>query len=175
MRHLRILKQGVWYEIRTCINNREPLFRRYKALAIFAEVFRETELRFAFGIRGLRLEDDRLECYIRPEDGLDLPAIMKRLKQTFAQRYNREDGRTGHIWGDRYWSRIVEGEPPEVVETGGRTAVPANGVRPHSGGSGYRGLILRRPSSGVRPRSGKNAGNPWFPLIFPFPAAPAPG
>jgi hypothetical protein len=81
---------------------------------------------------------------------------MKRLKQSFAQRYNREDGRTGHIWGDRYWSRIVEGEPPreEAEETGGRAAVPANGVRPCGG---------------------KTEGDPWFPLIFPFPAPPAPG
>jgi hypothetical protein len=30
----------VWYEVRTRINNREPLFRRAKALAIFAGVFR---------------------------------------------------------------------------------------------------------------------------------------
>jgi REP element-mobilizing transposase RayT len=151
-----MLKQGAWYEIRTLVNNREPLFRRYKALAVFAAVFRETELRFAFRIRGLRLEDDRLEFYIRPEDGLELPAIMKRLKQTFAQRYNREDGRTGHIWGDRYWSRIVEGEPPEegAEEAGGRGTVPDGGVRPHGR---------------------KNTGPLWFPLIFPFPAAPVPG
>jgi hypothetical protein len=129
------------------------LFRRYKALAVFAAVFRETGFRFIFRIRGLRLEDDRLEFYISPEDGLELPAIMKRLKQSFAQRYNREDGRTGHIWGDRYWSRIVEGGPPEE-ETGGRAAAPANGVRPCVG---------------------KNTGNPLFPLVFPFPAVPAPG
>jgi hypothetical protein len=77
MRHLRILKQGVWYEIRTCINNREPLFRRYKALAVFAAVFRETEMRFAFRIQGLRLEDDRLEFYIRPEDGEELRATVQ--------------------------------------------------------------------------------------------------
>jgi REP element-mobilizing transposase RayT len=156
MRQLRILKQGVWYEIRTLVNNREPLFRRYRALAVFAEVFRQTELRFIFRIRGLRLEDDRLEFYIRPEDGLDLPAIMKRLKQSFAQRYNSEDGRTGHIWGDRYWSRIVEGEPPEEeeAETGGRAAVPANGVRPCGGKTGEI---------------------PRFPLISPIPAAPVPG
>jgi hypothetical protein len=81
---------------------------------------------------------------------------MKRLKQSFAQRYNREDGRTGHIWGDRYWSRIVEGEPPEeaVEETGGRAAASANGVRP---------------------RGGKTPADLRFPLIFPYPAAPAPG
>ncbi|MDR2247490.1 MAG: hypothetical protein LBE17_12610, partial [Treponema sp.] len=73
MRQLRILRQGVWYEIRTRVNNREPLFRGHKAPAIFARVFRETELRFVFEIRGLRLEDDWLTFYIRPEDGLELP------------------------------------------------------------------------------------------------------
>jgi hypothetical protein len=39
MRQLRTFKQGVWYEIRAFINNREPLFRRYKALALFASQF----------------------------------------------------------------------------------------------------------------------------------------
>ncbi|MDR2258443.1 MAG: transposase [Treponema sp.] len=176
MRQLRILKQGAWYEIRTLVNNREPLFRRYTALAVFAEVFRQTELRFAFRVRGLRLEDDRLEFYIRPEDGLDLPAIMKRLKQSFAQRYNREDGRTGHIWGDRDWARLVEGEPPEEAEgTGGREEVSGAGVRPCGGGFGRRDPTLRRSDGGVRPRSGKNPGTPRFPPVFPFPAAPVPG
>jgi REP element-mobilizing transposase RayT len=102
----------VWYEIRTQINNREPLFQARKVRAIFNRVLCETELRFVFEVRCLRLEDDWLTFYIKPEDGLELPAIMKRLKQTFTQRYNRETGRTGHIWGDRYWSRVLEGEPP---------------------------------------------------------------
>jgi REP element-mobilizing transposase RayT len=153
MRKLRILKQGVWYEIRTRVNNREPLFRGHKAPAIFAQVFRETELRFVFEIRGLRLEDDWLTFYIRPEDGLELPAIMKWMKQTFAARYNRAEGRIGHIWGDRYWSRVVEGEPPEG-ENGGPAAAP---------------------NTGVRPPAGKNHGNPGFPLISPLPPAPPPG
>jgi REP element-mobilizing transposase RayT len=116
MRTLRILKQGVWYEIRTRVNNREPLFRTHKAPVIFARVFRETELRFAFEIRGLRLEDDWLTFYIRPADGFQLPRIMQWMKQTFAARFNVWAGRTGHIWGDRYWSRVVAGEPPEWAE-----------------------------------------------------------
>jgi REP element-mobilizing transposase RayT len=84
MRKLRELQQGVWYEIRTRINNREPLFRRKKARAIFHQVFHEMELRFAFGIQGLSFEGDELRFYIRPEDGLELPDIMKWMKQTFA-------------------------------------------------------------------------------------------
>jgi hypothetical protein len=79
---------------------------------------------------------------------------MKWLKQTFAQRYNRETGRTGHVWGDRYWSRVVEGEPPEREENGAAAVVVNTGVRPHRG---------------------KNEGPPGFPLISPFLTAPAPG
>jgi hypothetical protein len=72
---------------------------------------------------------------------------MKWIKQTFAQRYNALTGRTGHIWGDRYWSAILEGEPPEA------------GV----------------PASGVRPRRRKWGRNPRFSAVFPAPPPPAPG
>jgi REP element-mobilizing transposase RayT len=155
MRQLRLLKQDVWYEIRTQVNNREPLFRGNKAPAIFARVFRETELRFVFEIRALRLEDDWLTFYIRPEDGLELPAIMKWMKQTFAQRYNRAAGRIGHIWGDRYWSRILEGAPPEDVEG--------------------KGEIVAVSETGVRPYGGENHCDPGFPHILPLPTTPPPG
>jgi REP element-mobilizing transposase RayT len=156
MRQRRILGQGVWYEIRTRINNREPLFRRHRALAIFAKVFNETMLRFVFSIRQFRLEDDWLTFYIRPEDGFELPDIMKWMKQVFAQRYNAAAGRIGHIWGDRYWSRIVEGEPV-VVEAAGASATPwAN-------------------CNGDRPRRERNERRPRFFLIYTFPPAPSPG
>ncbi|MDR0689022.1 MAG: transposase, partial [Spirochaetaceae bacterium] len=149
MRSLRILKQGVWYEIRTRINNREPLFRLgtgaaatvpNTALALFARVFRETKRRFVFEVRGLCLADDWLTFYIKPTDGLELPAIMKWLKQVFAQRYNRAEGRIGHIWGDRYGSWILEGEP-----------VGEEGPEKKSGvGQGETDI-------GVRPRYGETA------------------
>jgi REP element-mobilizing transposase RayT len=138
----------VWYEVRTRINNREPLFRRARALALFARVFRETGLRFNFEVRGLRVEDDRLAFYIRPEDGLELPDIMKWMKPVFAQRYNAAAGREGHIWGDRYWSRILEGEP----ETEEGEAV-----------------------NGDRPRWREKEGKCGFSLMNPLPAAPSPG
>jgi hypothetical protein len=129
------------------------LFRGRKALALFAKVFRETELRFVFEIRGLCLADDWLTFYIKPADGLGLPAIMQWLKQVFAQRYNRMDGRIGHIWGDRYGSWILVGEPPEEEAEAGRGET----------------------DGGVRPRYGETAIQTAFSLLFPRPPAPAPG
>ncbi|MDR2784753.1 MAG: hypothetical protein LBB83_02445 [Treponema sp.] len=114
-------------------------------------MLRDTELRFVFEVRYLRLKDDWLTFYIKPEDGLELPKIRKRLKQTFAERYNRETGRTGHIWGDRYWSRILEGDPPEDKENGGAATAANTGVRPHNG---------------------KNEGPPVFRSFSPAPPLP---
>ncbi|MDR0383241.1 MAG: transposase [Spirochaetaceae bacterium] len=116
MRSLRELRQGAWYEIRTSINNRKPLFQSRQALRLFAKVLNNTATRFDFEIRGLCLKDDLLVFCIKPTDGFRLPRIMQWLKQTFAVRYNLLNGWTGHIWGDRYWSRIMEGEPPEGAE-----------------------------------------------------------
>jgi hypothetical protein len=100
---------------------------------------------------------------------------MKWMKQVFAQRYNREDGRTGHIWGDRYGSRVLEGEPPGeegVVGDEGRGASNLGasnpGVRPYS-------TKVRFCSLRVRPYGGERAGKTAFPLTSPCPAAPAPG
>jgi hypothetical protein len=110
----------------------------------------ETELRFVFIMRGLRVEDDWLTFYLKPEDGLELPEIMKWMKQVFARRYNRAERRIGHIWGDRYWSEIVEEVPEEAEEAAGGS----NGVRPYGAGTGER---------------------PHFAPVFAPPPPPSPG
>jgi REP element-mobilizing transposase RayT len=151
MRKLRELKQGVWYEIRTRVNNREPLFRRWKALAVFDWVFHETQNKYVFEVRAMRLAGDLLSFYIKPADGFQLPRIMKWMKQVFAVKFNQADGRSGHIWGDRYWSRIVEGEPPEG-DAEGET----------------------KGNAGARPCPGETAENPLFspPVSLPAPRPP---
>ncbi|MDR1128799.1 MAG: transposase, partial [Treponema sp.] len=121
-------------------------------LALFARVFRQAQGRYAFEVRALRLEDDRLTFYIMPADGFSLPAIMKWVKQVFAQRFNGMDGREGHIWGDRYWSEILEGEPQEEAKNGVRPLYEGNAASP-------RFLLF----------------SPRFPSLFPHPAAPPPG
>jgi hypothetical protein len=167
MRHLRILKPNVWYEIHTDINNREPLFRLRQALALFRRVLNETGERFVFEMTGLRLSGDRLTFYIRPADGLSLPDILKWMKQTFAVRYNRLTGRIGHIWGDRYWSLILEGEPPEEAVEWVEEAEVGPKVRKKGGAKG-------KVRDGVRPQKGKKANSiEFFPISpYPFPSPP---
>jgi hypothetical protein len=143
----RLLVQDTWYEVRTAINNREPLFQQRQTVAIFCQVFGEARERFDFELRGFRLDGERLSFYIKPADGMQLPAIMQWVKQTFAVRFNLHADRTGHVWGDRYWSKVLAGEPPawaaevdwEAVEAAAETGVISFGTCPPDGVSPLTG------------------------------------
>jgi hypothetical protein len=159
MRPKRILTQDAWYEVRTTINNREPLFRRRQAITVFCQVFGEAGKRFAFELRGFALVEERLSFYIKPAYGLQLPAIMQWVKQTFAVRFNRRSGRSGHVWGDRYWSQVLEEESPEeagamdwaAVDVAAETGEISFGARPSDGVSP---LIAENPAeTGFSPQS----------------------
>jgi hypothetical protein len=116
MRLKRDLAEHVWYGVRTAVNVGEPLFRLGWAVVLLHRVLREAKKRFDFEMRGFRLDGKWLTFYIKPTDGKELPKIMQWIKQTFSVRFNVIVGRTGHVWGDRYWSEILKGEPPEWAE-----------------------------------------------------------
>jgi hypothetical protein len=77
---------------------------------------------YEFEVRGLRVEEDRVSFYINAADGFQLPDIMQWWKQTFSVRFNLECGRSGHVWGERYWSVVLGREPPEWAEVCDLTA-----------------------------------------------------
>jgi hypothetical protein len=155
--------------VRTAVNNREPLFQEHqRAKAILLRVLLEARGPFTFEMRGFALEGKWLSFYIRPADGFQLPAIMQWLKQTFAARFNRRDGRTGHLWGNRYWSGVLEGEPPEGAEAVDWKAVEAEAEAPTAAD-----MRRRRKLNGVRPyQTREMAETPFSPEILLRSASP---
>jgi hypothetical protein len=102
------------------------------------------------------------------------------IKQTYAVRYNVYDGRTGHIWGDRYASWIVaEGPPkdakayvfvPVVCAAGHRGR--RRGLTGDGGGVPESGVSVANPAAGAEgsPHAGETARNGGSPPVLP--AAP---
>jgi hypothetical protein len=137
------------------------LFGPKQTLALFAQVLGEVAEHFDFEIRGLDIKDGLLLVfYIKPKDAFKLPKIMQWLKQTFTVRYNVLHGRSGHIWGDRYWSEILEGEPPEGAEewTGPVMGVEASEFSPAEARAEVRvSPYSRETEGGVSPVQGKPA------------------
>jgi hypothetical protein len=116
MRKVRELAENVWYLVNTSANNGELLFESEFGVWLFGRTVSEAKERCAFELRGVRFAGATVSFFIKPANGLQLPDIMKWIKQTFALRFNWDDGRSGHIWGDRYGSEILPGEPPEWAE-----------------------------------------------------------
>ncbi|MFZ4618459.1 MAG: hypothetical protein ACOYM2_20020 [Rectinemataceae bacterium] len=46
---------------------------------------------------------------LRPREGENLSAIIRWLLGYFARAYNKKLGWTGHFWGDRFHSRVLNG------------------------------------------------------------------
>ncbi|MDR1231056.1 MAG: transposase [Spirochaetaceae bacterium] len=165
MRSLRILAAGVWYFVCTAANNREPLFWPPLERARFMRVLDEARKRYAFELRGLGFDGPTVSFYIKPDDGFELPEIMQWIKQTFAVRYNVMKGLDGHLWGDRYWSKILDGEPPAEESAAGEagreecvgSAGEGSAVREEAGGEIPKARLERGPSDGDSHGEGEKA------------------
>jgi REP element-mobilizing transposase RayT len=176
----RILEPGTWYKVFTAVNRHEPIFLEQNAVDLFNRTLRETGEHFPCEVRCLRIGTDGVSFYIKPADGLMLPFIMQWLKQTFAVRYNVMKHFDGHVWGDRYWSKVLEGEPPEEEipvgeskrEDCGESAGEGSAVCGEAGGQTAGAHSRRRPPDGDSHRKGEKAGNTRLPPHSPRRAAP---
>jgi hypothetical protein len=184
MRSLRFLAAVACYFVSTAVNNREPLFWCARERARFMRVLDEAHVLYSFVLYGLCFDGPTVSFFIKPADGLQLPEIMQWIKQTYACRYNVYDGRTGHIWGDRYESVIVEGSPtdakeyvfaPVVREAASRKVRKA--VKAGCGGKPVRGGTAASPATGAegRPHLGERARNASGPPGLPRRDAPSHG
>jgi hypothetical protein len=133
---MRKLEQDVWYEVHTAINVGEPVFQLWWAVALFYGVLHSAKKRFKFEMRGIAFDDAWLTFYIKLENGFDLPRFMQWLKQTFSFRFNAMTGRAGHLWGLRYESWTLDGEPPpeakpvdwDLVKAEAAKEIPVDGT-----------------------------------------------
>jgi REP element-mobilizing transposase RayT len=176
----RILEPDVWYKIFTLVNRHEQIFLDRDAVELFNRTLCETGERFPCEVRCLVIQADCVSFYIKPVDGLQLPEIMQWLKQTFAVRYNVMKGLDGHLWGDRYWSEIVDGEPPEEeiavreAECGdcAGSAGEGSAACEIAGGGIPEARLRKKPPDGDSHREGEAAAKTHFPPLSPRPAAP---
>jgi hypothetical protein len=158
MREDRKLETDCWYDIDAKVNNGEKLFGVRENVKQFEQVVNEAHFLFDFEIRGLKFNDAKVLFFIKLDDGLKLPELMQWIKQTVAVRFNRDHGRTGHVWGNRYKSEILDGEPPldaeryvfdETIYCENRRARRAQRERGLAGGGVGKKAATGKPALGV--------------------------
>jgi hypothetical protein len=114
MRRNRIKRQGATYLITANINRFKNELFENAVKDIMLGVLAEANRLFIYKLFDFSIQDSCVKWIIKPSKGSDLSDIMQWVLSVFAIRFNRYFGIHGHVWYDRFKSRIIE--TPEEVE-----------------------------------------------------------
>ncbi|MDR2808590.1 MAG: transposase, partial [Spirochaetaceae bacterium] len=65
---------------------------------------------FKFKLWSFCIMSNHFHFLITPAEGQSLSEILKWIKMVFAIRWNKLNHKTGHFWGDRFYSRVITDE-----------------------------------------------------------------
>ena len=74
---------------------------------LFLEVMRRAKAKYAFRIENFCIMGNHIHIMLRLEGDTSLSRLMQWIMSVFAMSYNRIHGLVGHVWGERFFSRIV--------------------------------------------------------------------
>ncbi|MDR0784538.1 MAG: transposase [Treponema sp.] len=109
MRKPRQLQAGVTYHVTSKINRGNYEMKTSEIKNLFLEVIKAAKTKYDFIISNFCIMDNHFHFLITPGKGESLSKIMQWIKCSFTRRWNKKHNMTGHLWGERFWSRIING------------------------------------------------------------------
>jgi len=109
MRKPRMLKDGAVYHVVARANRQELVMERAAMKALFIRTLLRARGRYDFRLENFCVLGNHFHLMIRPGPRENLSRIMQWIMSVYAMAWNRRHRLTGHVWGQRFFSRIVEG------------------------------------------------------------------
>ncbi len=109
MRRSRILQDGALYHVTARANRKEMILDSDEIKELFLEVLRRAKGKYSFRLENFCIMGNHFHLMVRPEKRTNLSRLMQWIMSVFAMAYNRIHGLVGHVWGSRFFSRIVSG------------------------------------------------------------------
>jgi len=101
--------EGADYHVTARINRGEKIFLAREDRELFMEVLKRAKKKFNFSVKNFCIMGNHIHMLIKPGSGVSLSKIMQWLLGVFAQLWNKKHSLSGHLWGDRFFSRIIPG------------------------------------------------------------------
>lgn len=108
MRSPRKLAVNARYHVSARINRREMILDSTQMKRLFLDIVARAKQRYKFDIENFTILGNHFHFIIRPASTVSLSRIMQWILSVFAQAYNRLRGITGHVWGERFFSKIIQ-------------------------------------------------------------------
>jgi putative transposase len=109
MRKRRLLHDGAEYHVTARINRSEMILSTDVEKTIFLAVIKRAKKRYNFQIKNFCIMNNHFHFLIKPGKDESLSRIMQWILSVFAMSWNRRHNLSGHVWGQRFFSRIIAG------------------------------------------------------------------
>jgi putative transposase len=107
MRKPRELREGARYHVTARANRKEMILADEAIKTLFLQVLKRAKKKYRFRIENFCVMGNHFHIIILPLHGESLSAIMQWIMSVFAMAFNRIKGFCGHVWGSRFFSRII--------------------------------------------------------------------
>jgi putative transposase len=109
-RKKRIIKDGATYHVWSVIDHNLNRLKPGKTKKLFLEFVEKAKAKYSFSLLNFSVLDNTIHLIIKPGDGVSLSTLMQWLKTNFAKAWNKRHNTSGHLWGERFQSTIIESE-----------------------------------------------------------------
>ena len=107
MRRRRIIIEDARYHVYARINRQEFILQSIFIKEMFMSVLKRAKKKFKFQIINFCIMGNHVHFIIKPLKGESLSSIMQWILGVFAQKYNRTFDLHGHVWYDRFKSKVI--------------------------------------------------------------------
>ena len=103
-RAARVVAEGVAHHITQRGNNRQDVFLVDEDRRFYLETLAEDCRRCGVGVLGYCLMTNHVHLVAVPERAGSFARALRRSHSRYGQRFNRQYGRSGHLWRNRFFS-----------------------------------------------------------------------
>jgi len=108
MRKKREFLDGSFYHVTSRTNDKIRVFENRLGRKIMLITLQDAKDKFGFRLTNFCIMPTHIHLLIQPVTGTNLSEIMQWLKTRTAKRWNFIHGSRDHLWGNRYFARIVK-------------------------------------------------------------------
>jgi len=108
MRQPRYLVQNAEYHVTARANRQEFIFEPREIKLLFIEIIKKAKTKYNFRFRNFDIMDNHVHLILQPLKDESLSKIMQWILSVFAVRFNKKYGYKGHVFYDRFKSKVIE-------------------------------------------------------------------
>ncbi|MBI9101089.1 MAG: transposase [Spirochaetales bacterium] len=108
MRKLRIKRKNAVYHVVARANRGEFILNTSDMKEMFLKILGQAKRKYKFNLKHFCIMSNHIHLMIEPTGDTDLSKLMQWILAVFASRFNRFFGLKGHVWYDRFKSKIIE-------------------------------------------------------------------